>query len=398
MEERLKKVAEGWYLTEPALFMAFCSHFLTENRTMKVAMRSGRQMIEYNPVMMQDWNDAMLAERLKLEVARILLGHPYQRLPYNADLSIAGLASDVTLDSLYRSHTVFPVPRDLDLPGNLCFEEYYILLRRYFSKTSASGDDVSAGEYHEGHENVGAGLHDREIGQGSDLAALWEEDQMMQETVREMVRSITGSNQWGSLPANFREQVIAANIVRIDYRAVLSMFRASVIGSRRQLTRMKPSRRYGFGQMGSKRDFSTRLLVALDVSGSVSSGCLSQALSVINRFFKYGVESLDVIQFDAGIKGGKMTMKKALKRIEVCGRGGTSFQEPVDMFAEEKYDGLIMVTDGYAPEPVFPDGAKGRIMWMIYAPSRQYGKSELPSGLAWIGDYPHSRYILLPNV
>ena len=160
MEERLKKVAEGWYLTEPALFMAFCSHFLTENRIMKVAMRSGRQMIEYNPVMMQDWNDAMLAERLKLEVARILLGHPYQRLPYNADLSIAGLASDVTLDSLYRSHTVFPVPRDLDLPGNLCFEEYYILLRRYFSKISASGDDVSAGEYHEGHENVGAGLHD----------------------------------------------------------------------------------------------------------------------------------------------------------------------------------------------------------------------------------------------
>ncbi len=398
MEERLKKVAEGWYLTEPALFMAFCSHYLAENRTMKVAMRSGRQMIEYNPVMMQDWNDAMLAERLKLEVARILLGHPYQRLPYNADLSIAGLASDVTLDSLYRSHTVLPVPRNLDLPGNLCFEEYYILLRRYFSETAASGDDVSAGEYLEGHENALAGLHDREIGQGSDLAALWEEDQMMQETVREMVRNITGSNQWGSLPANFREQVIAANIVRIDYRAVLSMFRASVIGSRRQLTRMKPSRRYGFGQMGSKRDFSTRLLVALDVSGSVSSRCLSQALSVINRFFKYGVESLDVIQFDAGIKGGKMTMKKAMKRIEVCGRGGTSFQEPVDMFAEEKYDGLIMVTDGYAPEPVFPEGSKGRIMWMIYAPSRQYGKSELPSGLAWIGDYPRSGYILLPNV
>lgn len=388
MEERLKKVAEGWYLTEPALFMAFCSHSLTENRIMKVTMRSGRQMIEYNPVMMQGWNDSMLAERLKLEVARILLGHPYQRMPHNADLSIAGLASDVTLDFLYRSHTVLPVPRDLNLPRNLCFEEYYIMLRRYFSETPA----------HEGPENMRASLHDREIGQGSDLAALWEEDQMMQETVREMVKSIASSNQWGSLPANFREQVIAANIVRINYRAVLSMFRASVIGSKRRLTRMKPSRRYGFGQMGSRRDFSTRLLVALDVSGSVSSECLSQALSVINRFFKYGVESLDVIQFDAGIKGGKMTMKKALKRIEICGRGGTSFQEPVDMFAEEKYDGLIMVTDGYAPEPVFPDGATGRIMWMIYAASRQYEKSELPSRLAWIGDYPRSRYILLPNV
>lgn len=262
------------------------------------------------------------------------------------------------------------------------------MLRRYFSETPA----------HEGPENVGASLHDRGIGQGSDLAALWEEDQMMQETVREMVKSIANSNQWGSLPANFREQVIEANIVRINYRAVLSMFRASVIGSKRRLTRMKPSRRYGFGQMGSRRDFSTRLLVALDVSGSVSSECLSQALSVINRFFKYGVESLDVIQFDAGIKGGKMTMKKALKRIEICGRGGTSFQEPMDMFAEEKYDGLIMVTDGYAPEPVFPDGATGRIMWMIYAASRQYEKSELPSRLAWIGDYPRSRHILLPNV
>ena len=335
-------------------------------------MRSGRQMIEYNPVMMHGWNDSMLAERLKLEVARILLGHPYQRQPYNVDLVIAGLASDVTLDSLYRSQTVLSVPRNLNLPGNLCFEEYYIMLRRY--------------------------LHDGEIGQGRDLAELWEEDQMMQETVMEMVKSIASSNQWGSLPADLKEQVIAANVVRIDYRSVLSMFRASVIGSKRHLTRMKPSRRYGFWQMGSRRDFSTRLLVALDVSGSVSSECLSQALSVINRFFKYGGESLDVIQFDAGIKDKKITMKEALKRIEICGRGGTGFQEPVDMFAEEKYDGLIMITDGHAKRPIARQVHSGKILWMIYASPHASRRYELPADLAWIGDYPHSRYILLPNI
>ena len=65
---------------------------------------------------------------------------------------------------------------------------------------------------------------------------------------------------------------------------------------------MKPSRRFGFAQMGSRYDLASRLLVAVDVSGSISSARLAAFYSVIARFFKYGVETIDTVQFDVGLR------------------------------------------------------------------------------------------------
>ena len=151
---------------------------------------------------------------------------------------------------------------------------------------------------------------------------------------------------------------------------------------------MLPSRRYGFEYMGSRRDFCTRLLVAIDVSGSVDNRQVSQALSIINRFFKYGVENLDVIMFDYGLVGEPMSMKAAAETLQIGGRGGTEFQAPIDYFATGQYDGLVIITDGYAPEPTLPGTTRGRILWMLY--------NDEP--LTWIATFPRSRYVILPPI
>ncbi len=152
--------------------------------------------------------------------------------------------------------------------------------------------------------------------------------------------------------------------------------------------------------MGSKRDFATRLLVAIDVSGSVSNRQVSQALSIINRFFKYGVECIEVIQFDFGLRGDILTMKKAQKSLRISGRGGTDFQAPLDLFFENRYDGLIMLTDGYAPIPRFPERFYGNILWMIYNDDayRRQAYLELDSSIRWIASLPRSKYTILPPV
>ena len=80
---------------------------------------------------------------------------------------------------------------------------------------------------------------------------------------------------------------------------------------------MKPNRRYGFQYMGSRYDFTTRLLFAVDVSGSMSSQDLALGFSVINRFFKYGIEAIDVIQFDTEIKGDPVSLKRGRRAVEV---------------------------------------------------------------------------------
>lgn len=413
IEEKIHKIVEDWFLMEPALFIIWCTHKLIKNEKLAVPMRSGRQMIEFNPEMMKDWNESEIAERLRFEVMRILLGHPYMRQPFKARKGILGLASDITLKSLYKDTSTLPVPSDLIYEKGKCYEEYYALVRKYVeqkeTETYSPPHEIDGGLLDDG----GGGL-DEEADMGGDTseienmmrpyteaAELWEEDQLMQESIREKIEQVKRMNQWGSLPGKVVDEILASTIVRIDYRQILSMFRASVLSSSRKLTRMLPSRRYGFEYMGSKRDFTTDLLVAIDVSGSVTNEGISQALSIINRFFKYGVEYIDVIQFDYGLQGEKMTMKKALKdKFKVQGRGGTDFQAPIDLFLKDGYDGLIMITDGFAAVPEVPKVFRGNILWLIYENewfdiSRKQG---LNKELSWIKDFPRSRYTVLPPV
>ena len=234
----------------------------------------------------------------------------------------------------------------------------------------------------------------------AETAELWEEDQMATEQVKETIRRAQRCKQWGSLTGGLKDAIEASTIVRIDYRTILSSFRASVLCSERRRTRMIPSRRYGFQYMGSKRDFATRLLVAIDVSGSVSNKQVSQALSIINRFFKYGVENVDVIMFDVGLQGDVLSMKKARKVLNIKGRGGTDFQAPIDFFLGHHYDGLIMITDGYASVPTVPKSFYGNILWMIYNDNLYRSRTiqELESDLSRIASFPKSKYTILPPV
>jgi len=118
--------------------------------------------------------------------------------------------------------------------------------------------------------------------------------------------------------------------------------------------------------LGSRYEFTTRLLFAVDVSGSMSSQDLARGFSVINRFFKYGVEIIDVIQFDTEIQGAPLTLKRARHTIEVTGRGGTSFARVIDFLDKHRdYDGAIIFTDGIAPVPPRPKNRHTRLLWLF---------------------------------
>ena len=344
------------------------------------------------------------------------------------------MASDITLTDNYHKISSVKLPEGLRYDKGLCFEEYYAIAEAFLDKNlqspqyeiegivddgggaasedadseGASGtgeitpqgeaDDIEdEGEKTDGYEEQQE--LQRIVDDAVEEAGLWEEDQLAAEQVKETVRRAQRSKQWGSLSGGLKDEIEATTIVRIDYRTILSGFRASVLCSKRRLTRMIPSRRYGFQYMGSKRDFATRLLVAIDVSGSVDDRQVAQALSIINRFFKYGVENVDVIQFDVDINGEVLPMKKAKKSIKIEGRGGTDFQAAINYFLSNKYDGLIMITDGYAAEPKLPKSFYGNILWMLYDEGTYRSKSQtLPAEHQWLAQLPKSKYTILPPV
>lgn len=412
--DRIKKISERWFLTEPLLFAVYCSHEFVENNSIDVPMRTGNMKVEFAPKILDRIADDMLAEYMKIEMFRILLKHPYQRQPSFAAKALLTMASNITIADMYD---VSPAVKkqmsgtELKLPSGLCFEEYYNLLKQTMPSGGAAGDPQQteggaeqgesgqSGEGSSDSDDAGSeGSQNGGIGEGSQanrdaqVSELWDEDEAACCEINVFIENAQASNTWGSIPGKLQGLIRASLKVDMDYRKMLSLFKTSVISSRRHLTRMRPNRRSGFDAMGSRYEFSTNLLIAVDVSGSVTDRSLQFFFSVINRLFKYGIEKLDVLQFDARILGEPEPLKKARKTVKVMGRGGTSFQPVADYYCKHpEYDGLIYFTDGYATPPKFNTRRPIDVLWVLC------NKQCYEANGKWIKDLKRNRVTFIPR-
>ena len=352
-----KHVYDNWFLTEPALHGVLCAHELVENFKMPIPVRCGRGRIEYNPDIVKTVDDNMLEELFRTETIRIMLKHPYQRQP-ECPAEIRAVASNIVLTNNYNfKYLNLHKADEFQLPSTEYFEWYAMKL------WSAGGSPAISSDGNNGDGRRVA------CTPCTPLSELWEENEFECSRINEIIENTTS---WGSLPGDLVEKIKASLKAQIDYRKVLSGFRASVISSRRNLTRMRPNRRTDFQNLGSVYKMRTNLLVAVDVSGSVDSKMLQKFYSVLNRFFKYGIESIDTVQFDTEL-GEVLPLKKAQTEIKVIGRGGTDFQPVFDYFRTSKihYDGIIVFTDGYADDPIIT-GRKPKVLWIF--PDKQCEK------------------------
>ena len=410
--ERIQKEIEQWFLTEPVFFTVYCSHSLVMNANMLCPLRSGKGRIEYNPAIIETMTESRLRDLLRVEIIRILLQHPYARQPIGCPSIVLQTASDLVISQAYNlAWANLAHPTDFGFPTGQHYEWYAMRLNEFLDNLQQEGEqqqqeseqqqgqDSSSQGKNEAAEarvsnnseqeskqqqvqnNSSQGEQQQESGQSeassgnensdnnntptSGYTDMWEEDQFQARQITDIVKS---SSSWGSLPGDLIELIKKTAEGKVDFRAVLRMFRASIISQKRRLTRMRPSRRFGFEQMGSRYDFTTRLLIALDTSGSVGSEDLGRYLNVTTSFFKYGIQQIDVLMFDAKVQGKPLALtdaKKNIKELKVCGRGWTDFQAPVDYAVEHpEYDGLIIITDGYAPCPN-TEQLRTKLLWVI---------------------------------
>ena len=428
--DRIRQIVEQWFLTEPVLFAVYHTHRLTMDPKLRCPMRTGKGRIEYNPTLIETLSDDLLRDLMKVEMVRILLQHPYARQPLGCKPGVQKTASDMVISPAYKLPAIsLAKPEDAGLPEGQYYEWYAMRLNELFgfppesdsglsqgqeesggeggsekdgaeeeeSEESGSGDGSreqegerngerdggrsgegdGTGTSGHGEDSESASMSEDRPGKGNrqdgsgdsaekDYTALWEEDQFLSRQITDLVQS---STSWGMVPAGMVELIKKAAEGRIDFRGALRMFRASILSQKRRLTRMRPSRRFGFEQMGSHYGFTTRLLIAIDTSGSVGSEELARYLRIISAFFKYGIEEVEVLMFDTQVQGNPITIKDTKKHLDsmrIVGRGGTNFQAPVNYVKDHpEYDGLVIITDGYAPVPDVPAHLKAKILWVI---------------------------------
>lgn len=397
-ENRLKAIIKKWFITEPLLFSVVTTHHLVLNDGLTVPMRSGRQCIEFSGLLCGELSDAELTDFLKTEAYRILLKHPYARQPYKANPTALQLASDLIIakyftplsgiesagiiylkSQAWRFSTLdFPLgrrwadteelrffQRNLQIDRNtgllkstddLTFEQWYKRLLFLIRETSEGGGEASG---------KGA-LSDYDMAAITEGSELWQEDENAQKQIDDKIKKAEIEKGWGETGGNLQRELAGDLDFSFDYRRVLTKFRANIVSVSRRLTRMKPSRRYGFSAMGSRYERKADILIAVDVSGSITDESFARFYHAIkNFFFLKIIENIDLIFFDVNLKNTRpVKFTKNLKLAEIQGRGGTNFQPPIDYFLEtrSRYSGMIIFTDG---EGEVPKKTGSDILWIL---------------------------------
>jgi predicted metal-dependent peptidase len=206
------------------------------------------------------------------------------------------------------------------------------------------GDDFADGfDSHDGWDNL------------SD-----DEREYVKNRVKDMVgKAVKHANSrpdgWGTMPASMREAIIASTVSIIDWRTVLRQFVGSVCRASKTSTMKRINRKYPYIHAGSKKNYLPKLLVAIDMSGSVGDEALALFFGELNTLTRQ--VSITVAPFDTEINDNdvfewRKGQKVAAQRVK-C--GGTDFNAPTKFANDPKnrgrWDGLLILTDGCAPQP-----------------------------------------------
>lgn len=182
----------------------------------------------------------------------------------------------------------------------------------------------------------------------------------MEHIVKEVAASVKSR---GTLPGEIEEILKRLNEIKkskFNWRAYIRRFAGNSTKSYIKGTRRKENKRIP-GQPTVKVKFTQKLLIAVDTSGSVSTNELKEFLNEMTYLTKLGHE-IDVIECDTNAHD--VFKFNPRSDFSVYGRGGTSFQPPIDYYNEhmKQYSCLIYCTDG---ECCPPQNAHGNILWVL---------------------------------
>lgn len=145
-----------------------------------------------------------------------------------------------------------------------------------------------------------------------------------------------------------------------------------LVGNVRTLLLKKTHKRDSkrFSENPGKRHITTsKLLIAVDCSGSVSDSDLNEIYSEVAYIQKQCNTEIDVLQFDTEV--ADVTRFNPKQKVQVKARGGTDFEPAFNYFnLHREYDILIMITDGYSEiDNLHARGDK--CIWVITDPSNK---------------------------
>lgn len=387
-EKRMDKIVANWYLDD---FMMLGAWSLVEKiadknqKTLGIDTKCLPPTIRYNPNFINSLTDEVLEAIMASECFKLLLRHPTARLKKPKEIS--ALSSTVTVDQLIMKNLVntdglkdaIPMPSDFGLGADSYYEEYFRQLMDKIQNTenkiekmfgppdSSEKEDYSDDD--KDKDEDGFQKFDKQKGaiksymdpRGTSSQD-WGDNDILDAEVENFVNNYKGSSKmWGKFSGDAMGQIVAANTPKISWKEVVRRFNTSVQTSMQVATRMKPNRRFDLDAPGRRRVYTTKILFAVDASGSMSDEDVAEGFAVINSVCRHA--EVNYVLFDTEIKIIETKLKRAQKTFKIGGRGGTDPTPVLKYVDEHKYDGLVVYSDMYFGSNL-PKPRKCKVLWL----------------------------------
>jgi len=372
VSERMDSACSKLILDSPLYYIPIARTVKVQTKrlpTMGVGpIRRTRLALYYNPDFVKQLNKYQLAAILKHEALHILLQHVVRGKRYGASNRQFNIGADLTINPHLKGgrDTGIPewayFPETLHLPEGESAEWYCSELK----KRKKEFAEKIKGEL--GNSGIDDAFFDSLEGDLIDDHSLWDkisesDKSIVAEKIRRLANEAVDAERRrkrGTIPGSLLASITAANKPIINWKKEAKYFIGQVTASERQATRKRPNRRFGYAQPGKKKVYKSKILVAIDTSGSVSETWIAAFLSEFFGMLNHVIA--DIICFDAQCYGEPVRLKRKNQHIKIEGRGGTNFVPPINMAEELGYKGLVMMTDG---ECFFPPAPKCRTLWVL---------------------------------
>ena len=340
----------------------------------------GKLQMIYNPKFFAPLSDDAKKDILKHEFYHIVFQHvtggrfmSFRDMAPN-ERKIHNIAMDLAINGNLPN-----LPEGACFPGKGPFEhlvphktaEHYLRELRKMQKEGegeGGGEGQCEGEGKGGTPGEGQGQGN---GNGNPLDGMdsfddhsgWDDvdeqtKQIAEERVKEFIKDAveeanTSSRGWGSVPADFRKEIMDGISTKVDWRKVLRYFIKQSQKANKRSTVRKINKRYPYQHPGKKATRQAKIAIAIDQSGSVSDAMLQAFFAELNSLAK--LAEFTVIPFDTRVDPDKnwVWKKGQSRKRERTMHGGTCFNAPTKFINEKGgFDGLIICTDMEAPKPV----------------------------------------------
>ena len=379
--ESLSKVCKELMLKEPyyGLFLVMTEKEWSDKiPTAGVAKHNINYKLLINP---EFWDSLSLNHRIGLtkhEMLHLAFFHPLMKDSFDDD-KLFNIAADLEINQYIEDEFLpegglkldsFP---EINLPKKAGTRVYYdILKQNQNNQTLQNLMDAMGQGQPQSSDGLNNPNHDLKEFEGMGDAENRLFNTQMEYQMKELAQEVTKSR--GMVPGEIKELIdnfTAFEQPKFDWRGYIRRFVGRSVKVYTKKLRRKFNKRFE-DNPGLKIKQKKHILVAVDTSGSVSTDELKEFFSEVHHMYKTGSD-ITVVQCDTAISD--IRPYKQSNKIELHGRGGTSFDPVVEYYDanQKKYTCLIYFTDGEAPAPVKP---KGHILWVLS--SRSEINNKLP--------------------